>query len=302
MGPELANADGTTQCDAALSLAEETVTLEVQDPEGVIRSDEVTLEVIPSGPPEGTIVTPEPLGRYYSDVPITFKAQVADAEADPEDLRVYWVSDLDGSLTLASSPSTDGILEDATYLTEGQHQITMTVEDPQGNDSSDAVNIEVGGPNRCHRARSWPQKIQALRAGVSGFAKGIRFDPDVPANELFAEWNPNIDGVLGSDSPTSDGEVAYGTEDLSGGVHTITLSVTDETGPCAQTLFCTPLVNHPSSSQTQASMRSSALTTPLPFRLRSQTQKTPAHSYRWNGSVISMAVLPAAMQTLPVWH
>ena len=239
-GPELANADGTTQCDAALSLAEETVTLEVQDPEGVIRSDEVTLEVIPSGPPEGTIVSPEPLGRYYSDVAITFKAQVADAEADPEDLRVYWTSDLDGSLTIASSPNTDGILEDATYLSEGQHQITMSVEDPQGNESVEAVNITVGGPNQmpmCDIVA--PDDASTSELGTLVLLRGIATDPDVPANELYAEWSSNIDGLLGNNSPTSEGEVAYGTEDLSGGVHTITLSVTDETGA-----VCTDFILH----------------------------------------------------------
>ena len=92
----------------------------------------------------------------------------------------------------------------------------MTVEDPQGNDSSDAVNIEVGGPNQLPLCEIVAQKIQALQSGVSGFAEGSASDP-MPANELFANGVPTLTG-LGSDSP-SDGEVAYGTEDLSGIAH-----------------------------------------------------------------------------------
>lgn len=238
--PILANADGTTQCDTSLGLEEENISLEVQDPEGVIRSDDVTLDVIPSGPPEGSILSPEPLGKYYSDVEIIFTAVVSDAEADPEDLRVYWESDLDGSLTLASSPDTDGTLEDSSFLSEGQHQLTMAVEDPQGNQSFEAVNITVGGQNEIPSCNI----VEPLDGATSEFGTLVLFrgqgsDPDVPPNELFAEWSSNIDGVLGFDSPSSNGEVAYGTEALSGGVHTISLSVSDETGAT-----CTDFILH----------------------------------------------------------
>ena len=67
------------------------------DPENKSDTAQVTLEVIPSGPPEGAITSPvnDLNTKYYSDVAIEFSAIVDDAEADPEDLIVSWESNLE---------------------------------------------------------------------------------------------------------------------------------------------------------------------------------------------------------------
>ena len=223
-------ADGLTLCEAKLTLDQEEIFLEVTDPIGEITVVSITVDVIPSGPPEGAILTPTNIGRYYSDVPVQFSAQVQDAEADPEDLELSWSSSLDGTLELSSVASNDGTYLDSTQLTEGNHRIELTITDPQGNIGQDSVEISVGGPNQSPLCEiTMPADGDSIESGYSTTFRGTASDPDVPANELSAIWQSNIDGVLSSNVPSAAGEVVADAV-LSGGVHTITLAVTDETG------------------------------------------------------------------------
>ena len=188
------------------------------------------VNVIPSGPPEGAILEPTNIGRYYSDVPVLFSAQVQDAEADPEDLELTWNSSVDGELDLALNASNDGTYLDSTQLSEGNHRIELTITDPQGNTGQDSVEITVGGPNQSPLCEiTLPADGESVESGYSTTFRGTASDPDVPSNELSATWQSNIDGVLSTNVPTAAGEVVADAV-LSGGAHTITLAVTDETG------------------------------------------------------------------------
>ena len=225
------NPDGTTNCETSLSLSEETIFLEVSDPENAFGEDRVTLEIIPSGPPTGTIVSPTNIEQYYSDVPILFSATVSDAEADPEDLSVQWSSDVDGVLSMTPNPLNTGDYEDFASLSSGPHRVTLEVTDPQGNTAYDSVDITVGGLNQAPSCLiTEPSDGSSAEQGSLIFLRATTSDPDVSPTLLEASWNSNIDGLLSTDAPNTSGEVIFGTEDLSGGVHTITLSVLDEAG------------------------------------------------------------------------
>ncbi len=69
----------------------------------------------------------------------------------------------------------------------------------------------------------------------SVFAVGemIRFEAEVSdaeqeANTLKVEWSSDRDGVLSTTSPSSNGELVFGSANLSEGSHAITLLVRDE--------------------------------------------------------------------------
>jgi hypothetical protein len=239
--PAPPNQDGTSSCEAQLSLEEELIILEVSDPENAFASARVTLEVIPSGPPDGEIISPTNTGNYYSNVPISFQATVFDLESDPEDLKVYWSSDIDGELSVTENPTREGEYEDSAQLTEGAHRVTMEIVDPQGNSAFDSVEITVGGANQPPLCSiSEPTDGSSGELGSLIFMRGTASDPDVSPNFLQATWISNLDGELSSDTPSSAGEVIYGTESLSGGIHSITLSVADETGSvCTDTILYT---------------------------------------------------------------
>lgn len=225
--------EGITICETKLTQENQKVFLYVFDPENESDSAQVELNVIPSGPPDGIIVSPvnNATTKYYSNVLISFEAIVEDAEADPEDLLVSWNSDLDGDLVLGDQPDAEGNYIDTSYLTEGDHRITMTVLDPEGNEATQSVDIEVGGENQppsCNITE--PVDGTAIGYGEQIILRGTASDPDVTSNMLTAVWSSNIDGELNTTTPTAEGEFLYGTSALSGGVHTITLTVTDEAG------------------------------------------------------------------------
>ncbi|MEC7985885.1 MAG: MopE-related protein [Myxococcota bacterium] len=236
-----AEADGTTSCSTSLDLSEEEITLDVRDPENASDIAKVTLEVFPSGPPEGAITSPNPGGQYYSNVQVPLEATVYDAEADPEDLKVYWNSDLDGDLPVSSQPLPDGTYADNSYLTEGNHRLTLTVEDPQGNQSTDTIDVSVGGENQlplCSFVE--PQDGGSIAEGELLILRAELSDPDVQPTLLHASFSSNIDGELVSGAPTASGEFVFATESLSGGVHTLSLFVEDEVGGgCSDLLLYT---------------------------------------------------------------
>ena len=229
VGP--AEPDGTTSCSTSLSLSEEEIILDVRDPENASDIAKVTLEVFPSGPPEGSITSPNPGGQYYSNVQVPLEAMVYDAEADPEALKVYWNSNVDGDLPVSSQPLPDGTYADNGYLTEGTHRLTLTVEDPQGNQITDTIDVAIGGENQLPSCSfTEPSDGGSIAEGELLVLRAEVSDPDVQPTLLQATFSSNLDGDLVTGAPAASGEFIFATENLSGGVHTLSLLVEDEVG------------------------------------------------------------------------
>jgi hypothetical protein len=287
--PAPPNDDGTTTCSAALELGEEDISLEVRDPGNATASDRVVLEVMPSGPPEGMITSPEPNGKYYSDIRVSLQAIVNDAEADPDDLDVWWESDQDGVLETQNTASPDGEYEDSSYLSQGRHELVLHVEDPQGNETTDRVNLDVGGPNGIPLCGiTSPADGTASAVGELVLFRGTASDPDIPANELQASWHSNIGGELGLSSPAADGEVVYGTETLEGGVHTITLSVQDEAGAVCTDFIIYTVSSPPEiwiSSPSDGELFSSADTINLSVTVADEEDIPPSLIVTWSSDI-----------------
>ena len=140
--------DGTLTCEMVLDADESRISVEVRDAENATAFHEVGLSVTPTSAPTAMILAPEAGGQYYSDVKVTFQGVVDDVEDQPEDLVVFWESDQDGVLNdIDTSVDAGGEVLGFSNLAEGQHAISLFVEDTSGKPATASVVIDVGPPN-----------------------------------------------------------------------------------------------------------------------------------------------------------
>ena len=156
---------GDTFCEAVLDPDDTEVAVEVVDEANALGRAMVQLTVVPSEVPVAELIAPVASGVYYSDQKVTFEGLVSDAEDDPEVLVAIWESDIDGVLDVANEPNGSGELLGAEYLSEGEHFLTLTVEDSTGKEDTDNVTLTVDHPTllrtvRSHR--SMAQRVQRM--------------------------------------------------------------------------------------------------------------------------------------------
>jgi hypothetical protein len=236
--PITPDASGNTSCEIFLASGEHTVSLQVEDPLGGLGSDKVTLEVEPYGEPWVEIDAPIQGGIYYSDALMEFSGTVGDASDDPSELVVLWESNLDGVLDLDAQPDASGGVSDFGHLSEGEHAITLTVENTGGNIADASVIIEVNASNTAPTCSiDAPATGSEYEYGETVLFEATVDDVDVPEDWLTATFTSHLVGELGSITPNSDGSVTLPLTELSVGAHNVTLSVADEQG-----LTCTASV------------------------------------------------------------
>jgi hypothetical protein len=226
--------NGDIHCSILMEPGREEVKVEVRDPKNAIGSSTITLVIVGTEAPVVDILTPVADGGYYADVPIDFTATVSDAEDLAEDLQLSWLSDVDPSLSLGTTADSDGSFAGSGLLVAGEHLITLTATDSLGETGSDSVSIVVGpenSPPDC--AIVSPADGSAGSQGDLVVFDGTASDADSPSEELTATWISDLDGILGTGAPGSDGAVVLETGSLSVGAHQITLSVSDDrAGTC----------------------------------------------------------------------
>ncbi|MCB9778695.1 MAG: hypothetical protein H6742_09050 [Alphaproteobacteria bacterium] len=221
--------DGRTSCVLSPTPDAPRVTLEVIDPEGASATATVTFDVTPNAAPTVQIVAPTDTGRYYQDQRIALTAIVADAEDETGALTLSWRGDETGDL--GTAPTADSAGETTLYadLEAGEHVLTATVTDSLGNTGTDTVALTVGPDNRAPTC--------AITSPASGGASGeteyvplaaLVGDEDQGPTGLTLAITSSIDGTVASPTANADGSVNTSLTDLTVGVHTLTLQVTDE--------------------------------------------------------------------------
>ena len=164
---------------------------------------------------------------------------VQDLEDAPEDLSIQWSSNIDGPLILDTTPDSSGEISDYTYLSEGQHAIELSVTDSSGKTTAEEVVIRVGGVNNIPEcAILSPDDQQTVLLGETVLFTGTATDADVPSTDLQVQWLSDQDGVLGTGSMNSSGNLSFSYSGFSANTYVITLQVTDEVGAlCQDTRF-----------------------------------------------------------------
>ena len=139
--------DGTTICTVRLEEGETQIIVQVTDPEGASGIAQVDFTITPTMAPEVNINSPVADERYYTDNQILFSANITDQEDPSASLQYTWESSIDGELPITATPNTNGLVEEYLTLSEGEHAITLTVEDLSGKITTQNISIDVNGVN-----------------------------------------------------------------------------------------------------------------------------------------------------------
>ena len=223
--------DGGSICNIAPTIDMESIRVEVRDPDQSGGMTEVGIEVIPTGAPIVEVLSPLDSERYYTNIPVQFAANVSDAEDSPEALIVTWSSDIDGALELNMAPDSSGYVSDFTSLSEGEHVISVLVEDTMNKSTSVDTLVLVSSENNSPACSILePLTGEASQEGNNVLFHGEATDADIPDSELSVIWQSDKDGILTETNPTSAGESTFSTATLSLNTHVITLTVIDDTG------------------------------------------------------------------------
>ena len=230
---------GDTFCDVVFTPEDTSLVATVRDPEGAGAMSEIAVVVNPTEAPVVSILTPTPGQQNYSSDLIQFSALVQDLEDEPEDLTIEWRSNIDGPLVLNTTPDSAGEISDYGYLSEGQHAIELSVTDTSGKTSIEEVVLRVGGENHIPECSILsPDDQQTVLLGETVLFTGTATDADVSSTDLQVQWISDQDGVLGTGSMNSAGNLSFSYAGFSANTHVITLQVTDEVGAiCQDTRF-----------------------------------------------------------------
>ncbi|MAA80562.1 MAG: hypothetical protein CL916_15005 [Deltaproteobacteria bacterium] len=224
-------ADSSTSCRIALEASDTQLKLQVVDPEGAATMSSINIQVLETEAPTIELFSPTVDGSYYADQLVHFSAIINDAEDAPSDLSYVWESSLDGELSLSSPPTSDGTISGYLNLSEGQHAISLRVEDTTGKSNVADLAITVGGPNNdplCDITA--PDSSSGFVFGQNISFEGTGIDDDINNALLSVAWESDVDGVLNTAPPLSDGTLGFTTDQLSIGNHSIILKVEDEVG------------------------------------------------------------------------
>ena len=234
--------EGILTSRSYLNPGNHTLTLIVEDSDGKIGQENIVLTIrdsqtdetcltISSEPPIIDLLSPTEDGLYISDTPILFEARISDPEDGPENLFAVWQSNIDGFINVDVTPNVQGLISGQALLSEGQHYITLDVEDSKGKESSTGIVITVGPPNSppsCEIIS--PNDGFITSSGTSISFEGEVSDINIDNSSLQVEWSSDMDGILGTSMPNNSGDVMFPTSGLSINNHQITMLVTDDWG------------------------------------------------------------------------
>jgi formylglycine-generating enzyme required for sulfatase activity len=224
--------EGRSTCQAVLYEGDPQVSVVARDPGGESGTAAIQFSILPNEAPTVLILSPVSGQRYYSNQLIEFKAKVSDAEDDSPSLTMVWESSVQGVVeTLGQTSDSNGVFEEYTDLSEGNHSITLTTIDTSGKESIDSVGISVLGSNTEPECSiHTPEEGDGFELNSSVTFGGSAFDEETPYSDLVVSWYSDKDGFLGTSSPDSAGEITTAFTSLTEGDHSITMDVVDDGG------------------------------------------------------------------------
>jgi hypothetical protein len=177
--------------------------------------------------PTASLVAPDGAARIYADVEVRVEGVVGDVDNLPSDLAVVLTDN--GVAIPVDAPDAEGRVAVDVLFAAGDHELALVVTDPGGESARAEVSFVVAGPNRPPTCEIDVTPGFAEPGELSRLSGLVR-DDDVDAAWLTAAWSSDLDGPLAAPAaPGDDGSTVLDVT-LSTGVHTITLTGTDEVG------------------------------------------------------------------------
>ena len=173
-------------------------------------------------------------GPFEPESGVVFEARVSDSEDAASSLVVAWEATRTDAGAGDALPfeevtpdSSGNVTLIVTGLEPGRWIVTATVRDTEGSTASANLPIEILETNTAPSVQiSSPiGGSEHIEEQVVTFG-GLVAD-DRGLDQLSVEWFSNIDGVLDTSGPSSAGALAFATDSLSVGTHTVTVTVAD---------------------------------------------------------------------------
>ncbi len=165
---------------------------------------------------------------------IQFEGTVQDKQDAANSLDVVWESSIDGEIDSDAADATGFLLFTTSTLSGGDHVITLTATDTQGESAVASVNVTVVGGGAGNGIGEPP--TVSLDNPVDGSTilqsdavtiLGLVWDEDQDPGTLEASLVSSRDGGLWVGSPDEFGRVEFETTGLSVGMHTLRLDAID---------------------------------------------------------------------------
>lgn len=138
------DSDSLVQCTTALPAGPIELTLAARIPRDEAQT-EILLTVEPGiSAPQVEITSPAASSTADEGELVFFEGEVSDAETLAVDLQVEWTSSLDGVLDLGA-PDGNGRTSGALALSVGDHLITLSATDTDGNVGTDSALLTIRG-------------------------------------------------------------------------------------------------------------------------------------------------------------
>ena len=199
--------DGYPTCSWSFDDADtHTVTIYVTHPSLETAEDTTTVVIEENTPPTVEITSPADGTGFEPSELIVLEALVSDAEDDADELVVTVTSSLDGELALTASPTSSGDWTAATYLSNGEHLITVRVTDTAGSSDQDTLTLAVNGRAGAPEVEIYPDPAisgESIKAIITADA----VDPE--DDGLIYRYDWYVDGALyssGTNPAVPDGE------------------------------------------------------------------------------------------------
>ena len=182
-------------------------------------------------PPTASILDPGDGDVFVSNTPVAFRVQLDDNDDGVDTLDVAWRSDASG--TLSGEGTLDGSIQ--TFVTSdlgtGEHVITVTATDPDGQASEDTVSIVMSENSAPLVAIDHPTDGAEIDEGAELTIAVTAWDPEEDADSLRLTWSIDDTPQIGApEHPGSDGLANLVVSDLAVGRHSIAVTATDLAG------------------------------------------------------------------------